>query len=172
MRVEEHLKACENLFKQIVTQSGYSPSTFGMDNDGRAESGTALRIRERKSFLTREKKSRYWQPAIRELLMQMQRFNNNINSVSNNVEEIRIELEDSIVTDSREQSETIKNLDQARAASTIIKVKMLHPDWKDKDIEAEVKRIYDEEGIEKKDDIFNLENKDENEEMSENNEKK
>lgn len=157
MRVDDHLKACENLFKQIVTQSGYSPSTFGMDNDGRAESGTALRIRERKSFLTREKKSRYWQPCIKHLLTMMQQMDNSLGSKSSNVEEVSIELEDSIVVDENERSETLRNLDQARAISTFIKVKMLHPDWNEEDIQKEVKRIQDEEGIEKNSDLFNVE---------------
>jgi hypothetical protein len=157
MRVEEHLKACEGMFKQIVSQCGYAPSTFGLDNNGRAESGTALRIRERKSFLTREKKSRYWQHAIKVLLMQMQMFYNSVNTKFNEIETVSVELEDSIIVDSSEMSNTIKNLDQARAISTFIKVKMQHADWTDEEIENEVKRIQDEEGIEKNSDIFTLE---------------
>lgn len=157
MRIEEHLKACEQLYKNIVVQCGYAPSTFGIDNDGRAESGTALRIRERKSFLTREKKSRYWQPAIKSLIMQMQQFDNSINNYSYEIEEINVELEDSIIVDSSELSETIKNLDQARSISTLLKVKMQHPDWSEEDIDNEVKMILDEEGIERNSDVFNLE---------------
>lgn len=168
MRVEEHLMACEQFYKNIVSQCGYSPSTFGMDSSGRAESGTALRIRERKSFLTRNKKSRYWQPAIKQILTMMQQFDNSIGGNYYNLEEVGVELEDSIVTDSKEQSETIKNLDQARAISTYIKVKMQHPDWEETDIEAEVRRIQDEEGIEKSSDLIDLtEGKDEGEDEGE-----
>lgn len=157
MRVDEHLKACEQLLKQTVSQCGYSPSTFGLDNEGRAESGTALRIRERKSFLTREKKSRYWQPAIKHLLIMMQQFYSTVNISFSEIEEVSVSIEDSIIVDSSEQAETIKNLDQARAISTYIKVKMLHSDWTEEEIESEVKRIQDEEGIEKNSDIFNVE---------------
>lgn len=157
MRVDEHLKASENLFKQVISQCGYSPSTFGIESGGRAESGTALRIRERKSFLTREKKSRYWQPAIKALLMQMQQFYNSINTKFNEAESVSVELEDSIIVDSSEMSTTIRNLDQARAISTYIKVKMQHDDWTEEEIEAEVRRIQDEEGIEKNSDIFTTE---------------
>lgn len=157
MRVEEHLKACEDLTKQIVNQCGYSPSTFGLDIQGRAESGTALRIRERKSFLTREQKSRYWQTQIKSLLIMMQQMSNISLNKFNKIIDVNIELEDSIIVDSSEQSNTIKNLDQARAISTLIKVKMLHPDWNNEQINEEVKRIQDEEGIEKSSDIFNIE---------------
>lgn len=154
MRVDEHLKACENLFKTIVSQCGYSASTFGMDNDGRAESGTALRIRERKSFLTREKKSRYWIPAIKKLLLMAQQMDNALNNVYYEPQNISIEIEDSVIIDQSEQSVTIRNLDQARAISMYMKVKMLHPEWAEDEIQAEVKRIQDSE----EKDIFDLTN--------------
>ncbi|MEN8907928.1 MAG: phage portal protein [Clostridiales bacterium] len=147
MRVEEHLKTCEYWFNQIVVQSGYSPATFGINADGRAESGTALRIRERKSFLTREKKSRYWQVAIKELINQAQRMHIATTAKNYTPETVSVELEDSIVTDSREQSETIRNLEQARAISTLMKVTTQHPDWTETEIKEEVDRINKESGI-------------------------
>lgn len=145
MRIEEHLKACENIYKTIVCQCGYSASTFGLDNQGRAESGTALRIRERKSFLTRNKKARYQIPAIKQLLIIMQQLDNSINTIFYNVDDtISIELEDSIIIDPNENSNVIKNLDQAKAISTYLKVKMQHPEWSEKDLQNEVKRINDD----------------------------
>lgn len=157
MRVEEHLKSCEYFFKQIVSQCGYSPSSFGLNEDGRAESGTALRIRDRKSILTRDKKAEYWRPAIKELLFQMQQLDKAINNKIYDTVDVVVEIEDSIVIDSMEQSETLRNLDQARSISTEMKVRTLHPDWDNKKVEEEVKRILDEEGIEKNSDIFNNE---------------
>jgi hypothetical protein len=147
IRVDEHLKTCESLFFQIVTQCGYSPQSFGLDIEGRAESGTALRIRERKSLLTREKKSRYWQPALWELLWQMQLLDVVSGlSPSYQPQEVDVELQDSVITDDIERSETLRNLDQARAISTYQKVKLLHPDWDEEDVEEEVKRILDDQG--------------------------
>lgn len=156
MRTEQHSKQCGDFIKQIIGQCGYSYSTFAGDSEGRAESGTALRIRERKSFLTREKKSRYWIQAIKSLLLQMQNFDIAFNPTTYQVEDdITVELEDSIITDQKEQSETLRNLDQARAISTSTKVAMQHPDWTLEEIEAEVKRIVDEQGIEMAGDLFN-----------------
>lgn len=157
MRVEEHMKTCEYWFSQIVIQSGYSPSTFGINADGRAESGTALRIRERKSFLTREKKSRYWQAAIRQIILQAQKMDIALTNKNYQTQDITVELEDSIITDTKEQSETLKNLDQARCISTYMKVKMQRPDWKEDEIDAEVKRIFDEEGIANNVNMFDIE---------------
>ena len=111
------------------------------------DSGTALRIRERKSLLTREKKSRYWQPALWDLLWQMQLLDVVSGlSPSYTPQEVDVELQDSVITDDIEQSETLRNLDQARAISTYQKVKRLHPDWDEEDVEAEVKRILDDQG--------------------------
>ena len=148
IRVEEHLKTCETLLFQIITQCGYSPQTFGLGIEGRAESGTALHIRERKSLLTREKKSRYWQPAIRELIRQMQLLDMQSGLTTKNYEpqEIEAVLQDSIITDEKEKSETIRNLDQAKAVSTWTKIKMLHPEWDDEAVEEEAQKILNDQG--------------------------
>ncbi len=150
IRVDAHQKTCETLLFQIVSQCGYSPQTFGMVEYGRqTDSGTALRIRERKSLLTREKKSRYWQPGIWELLWQMQQLDleSGLASTRYEPQQVGVELQDSVVVDEREKSETIRNIDQAKAASTYTKVKMLHPEWDDEQVDEEVKRILDEEGM-------------------------
>lgn len=149
IRVDEHLKTCESLYLQIVSLSGYSPQTFGVVEYGRqTDSGTALRIRERKSLLTREKKSRYWQVALWELFWQMQQLDIVSNlSPSYQAQEVNVEIQDSVINDEREQSETLRNLDQAKAISTYQKIKRLHPDWDDEDVEAEAKRILEDQGI-------------------------
>lgn len=148
LRVEEHMKTTEALAIEIITRAGYSPQSFGFQVDGRAESGTALRTRERKSLMTRNKKGNYWQPALRDLLMQMQQFD--IASGLNpgyQPEDVTVVLEDSVVPDPVEVSETVRNLDQAKAVSREIKVRMVHPDWSEEDVQAEVKRLADESSI-------------------------
>lgn len=148
IRVDEHAKTCEQLFYQIVNQCGYSPQTFGLGIEGRAESGTALKLRENKSQLTRMKKSRYWIPAVKQLLLQMQRLDKESRlSQMYEEQEVSIEIEDSIMTDSKELSETVKNLEQAKAISNYGKVKLLHPDWPEEDIITEVNRINNEDGL-------------------------
>ena len=146
IRTEDHRKACDALFYQIVNNCGYSPQTFGLGDFGRAESGTALRIREHKSQLTREKKSRYWTPALMSLLYQAQLIDQ-YESKKYTPEEIDIELEDSILIDSKEVSEVLRNLDQAEAISTYLKVKTLHPEWEEENIKEEVDKIIKEKGI-------------------------
>ena len=79
--------------------------------------------------------------------MQMLDLSGNLAPSSYQVQELDVELQDSIITDDRERSETIRNLDQARAISTWAKVKMLHPEWNDADIEEEVQKILNEQAM-------------------------
>lgn len=145
IRVDEHMKTTEALAIEIITRAGYSPQSFGFRLEGRAESGTALRTRERKSLMTRNKKGTYWAPALRSLLQQMQQLDIASGLQSGyQPEEVTVVLEDSVVPDPIEVSETVRNFDQAKAVSREIKVRMIHPDWSDEDVQAEVKRLADE----------------------------
>lgn len=147
MRIEEMLRGIEALSTEIITRCGYSPQTFGFDIQGRAESGTALRIRERKSLLTREKKSRYWRPALRSLFWQAQLLDvESALSTGYTPQDVDVILQDSVVPDPKEISETIRNLEQARAISTYMKVKLQHPDWDETAVAEEVERIHKERG--------------------------
>jgi hypothetical protein len=154
MRTDEHSKNCNSLSSEIIQRCGYSPQTFGLDNEGRAESGTALRIRERASFLTREAKSRYWITGLNKLFKQYQIIDKSIFNKTSDIENISIELEDSIISDAKEISEILQNLNNATAISTYLKVKMQHPDWEEKEILNEVDNINKDNGI-ITEDIFN-----------------
>jgi hypothetical protein len=118
------------------------------------DSGTALRIRERKSLLTRQKKERYWIPELSRLFKQLQLFDAVKRGTKYEPEVVTIVPQDSIIQDETEKSEVVRNLDQAKAASTYIKVKMVHPDWSEEDIEKEVTRIRKEQGLGYEDNPF------------------
>jgi A118 family predicted phage portal protein len=149
IRVDSHQKTTQELLINIINSCGYSPQTFGLGDYGRAESGTALKIREHKSQTTREKKANYWIPEIKRLLLQMQQLDISSElSFSYDIQDdIAIEIEDSITTDSKENSEIIKNLDQAKAISNYQKVKLQHPDWDENKVLEEVENINKEQGI-------------------------
>jgi hypothetical protein len=42
---------------------------------------------------------------------------------------------------------TVETLNRAMAVSTEVKVKMLHPDWTEEDIKAEISRVQAETGM-------------------------
>lgn len=148
IRTEDHRKTTSELLYQIVSMSGYSPQTFGLGEVGQAQSGTALRIRENKSQKTRNKKAEYWKPAINELFIQMQNLDKAAGLNGRyNTEETIVEIEDSIMVDTKETSEVVRNLYQAKAISNYMKVKLLHPDWDEAKIQEEVDKINNDEGI-------------------------
>jgi A118 family predicted phage portal protein len=147
IRVDEHLKTCQNFTEQIISLCGYSPQSFGMDVNGQAQSGSALRIRERKSMLTRQKKARYWQNALQTLVYQMQQMDGK-SGLATPYEPLPFNaiLQDSIVRDEKEISETVRALKQADAISTEQAIKMIHPDWDKDAVQEELDRINAERG--------------------------
>jgi A118 family predicted phage portal protein len=146
IRTEEHIRAATALVHQIVTNAGYSPQTFGLQVEGRAESGTALNVRERKSFLTTAKKAEYWKPVIEDiceimLIIDREHLNGTVTPMRP-----VCEMQDSVRSDLSQVAPSVQALAMAEAASTETLVRMVHPDWENLQVAAEVQRIHDERG--------------------------
>ena len=148
IRYEEHSKTATDLTAEIVSRCGYAPQSFGLGEMSGAVSGSALKIRERKSFITRRKKARFWQHELQSLLMMLQQIDNaSLLSPSRyEPQPVTVTMSDSIVETQVEMSETVRNLSMADAASTKIKVLMMNPDWTDEQVDEEVQRILQERG--------------------------
>lgn len=146
IRAEQHQATCDALVREIIGRCGYAPQSFGLDVDGAAESGTALRMRERKSLTTAAGKSRYWQTAIADLLeialqIDVQQFRSGIVPARP-----AVEIQDSVISSDVELADSLQKLSLAAAISTEIKVRKLHPEWDDDQVRAEVERIQAEQG--------------------------
>ena len=146
IRFTEHEQTCLHYLERIISAAGYSPQSFGLHIEGRAESGTALRIRERKSFVTTAKKRRYWEPALADVLWMMLVLDREIFRSGVTPYRPAVALADSIAESTQEVAQSIELLSRAKAASTRTLVEMLHPDWSDEEIDAEVQRIMEEQG--------------------------
>lgn len=148
IRADEFEKTTINLLERIVTSAGYSPQSFGINIEGRAESGTALQIRERKSFATKAKKEMYWQPVLKKLIKLMMLANNEVLSGKMELDsEINISFSDGMTNNLSEVASSIKMVSDALAASTETKVRLLHTDWEEDQIQEEVKKIQEENGL-------------------------
>ena len=147
IRHEAHLATTTALFTEIVDRCGYNPQTFGLEIKGTAQSGTALRIRERKSMMTRQKKSRYWQWALKRLILELQMYDvaAGTSEVKYDPSEVTVELQDSVTPDAKEVSETVMNLRNAKVMSQEVSIRMVHPDWDDKQVKKELTRLEGEE---------------------------
>jgi len=147
VRAAEHLATAQELVTRIVTAAGYSPQTFGLNIQGTAESGTALRMRESRSYQTTAAKAQYWRDPLAdlfEILLQVDRLH-----LGGTVtpERPNVSMQDGVVQGAQELAQTVVLLQQAQAASVDTRVRMVHPDWSEEQVAAEVQRINDEQGL-------------------------
>lgn len=148
IRSAEFEQTCLNLLDRIITSAGYSPQSFGLNIAGRAESGTALNVRERKSFSTTNKKQAYWEASLKRLVSSMCMIKQMMLGGSFTCDlDVNIAFADGISNNMSETSNSVKTLSDAKALSTDTKVRMVHPEWTDKQIKEEVERIMEEESV-------------------------
>lgn len=146
IRSQQFEQTCLNLLDRIITSSGYSPQSFGLNIAGRAESGTALNVRERKSYGTTNKKQAYWEQPIKEIVAAMCCIKNTYLSGKFNCElKVNVAFMDSVSNNQAEVATSVKTLADAKAISTDTKVRMVHPEWTDTQVEEEVERILNDE---------------------------
>jgi A118 family predicted phage portal protein len=146
IRVDEHSRTVEALKAQIVGSAGYSPQTFGLLGEV-AVTATEVAARERRSLITRDRKIRYWRPALVDILYALLAVDITI-FASPGVVVLRphVEFPAAVSVDPEAQARTLQALDTAGAISIDQKVRQLHPDWLADEINAEVNRIMGETG--------------------------
>lgn len=149
IRASEHKQTCDNLVLHIIQTAGYSPQSFGLNIEGTAQSGSALNIRERKSATTSHKKCGYWQSPLETILTAMIRLDHALypNNGSLDGDIVNVEFADAMGSDPATTAATVDAITRAQAASTLTKVRMLHPEWSEKQVDEEVERIKNEYGF-------------------------
>ncbi|WP_258396531.1 phage portal protein [Streptomyces sp. Amel2xB2] len=145
IRVEEHSSTAEGIVRQATQSAGYSAQTFGL-GDSPAVTATEVTARERRSMITRDVKARYWSPSVADMLHVMLKLDRLLGFSTVTDERPNIEFGDSVSEDPKTTAETLSLLAQAEAASSDTKVRVLHPDWDDDQVQAEVDRIRSEIG--------------------------
>lgn len=144
IRVTEHMTTAKQLVDEILRSAGYSANTFGGGEQGMT-TATEVQSRERESDRTRDKKTRYWSQSLEPILTTWLELDAAIFGTG-----ARGEVEIIWADDSQPEPEalarTAELLNRAAAASTDTKVRMLHPNWDEEEIAAEVLLIQDESG--------------------------
>jgi hypothetical protein len=146
IRVAEHEQTTTALTEQIISTAGYSPQTFGLQIEGRAESGTALRIRENKTWRTQGRKQRYWQPRLSETLQTLLALDRVVFGRATPVVRPMIGWQE-LADDPQGTANWVNTLATARAASIETRVRLAQPQLDDDQVAAEVQRIKSEEGL-------------------------
>jgi len=145
IRVDEHLRTLDNLISRAVRMSGYSPDADQADSGGQ-QTATEYVGKARRSMQTRRKKLRYWQSleGLMESLLKVDAayFGSGVVPLP-----VRMEVPAAVQPSMRELAETVSLLRQTEATSIAVRVRALHPDWDQKDVDAEVDRIQSESSV-------------------------
>jgi A118 family predicted phage portal protein len=147
IRTQEHMDTCLELLHRIISSAGYSPQSFGLSIKGSVESGTALNIRERRSFITQSKKRAYWKTPIEDLMylmLQIDRLNFNSRIIP---ERPTVEFGDSLIPDLGQMASAVETLARAQAISIESKVRLSRPELTDEQVMIEVEKIKQEIGV-------------------------
>lgn len=147
IRASQHLETAQEFLERIIINAGFSPQSFGLKIEGRAESGTALNIRERRSFISKSKKETFWKTRLEKLLKSFIKVNNEVFSANIPDNNVVVEFQDSITNDLNSLASSIDLINRAQAASVKTKVSIIHPDWTDNQVNNEVMAIQTEQGI-------------------------
>ncbi|MFE6103193.1 phage portal protein [Streptomyces laurentii] len=145
IRVQEHRDTAEDLVNQILRSAGYSGQTFGIGGDV-AVTATEVTARERRSMTTRGRKILRWRPALAQLVEALLAVDQQAFGGSIKPQRPTVEFGDSVQEDPLTLANTSDVLRRAQAASTDTLVRMVHPEWDDAQVAAEVQRIQVEAG--------------------------
>jgi len=145
IRVAEHRDTCEFWTTKIIESSGYSTQSLSSGSGG-AVTATEVHSHERRSYMTRGKKARYWRAALREHLETLVEVANANLSAGIREDTVKVEFPDGVQDSALSLAQTALALRNAEAASAETRVRMIHPDWDDTEVSDEVERINGEAG--------------------------
>lgn len=146
IRVQDHLAAAEHITARAIKSAGYNPQTMGDAADSNAMTATETLSRDRRSRSTRDKKIRYWQPALESLLMSLLIVDRDEFGQPLDLTDVRVEVNypDAVQPDLAVLANTAKAMRDAESASLKVRVQVLHPDWDESQVTAEVAAIQSE----------------------------
>jgi hypothetical protein len=145
IRVQQHEDTAMALTEQIISTAGYSPQSFGIAIENRAESGTALRIRESKTWRTQSRKQRYWAPGVSDTCETLLALDRVIFGRPTPVARPAVGWQE-LADDPQGTASWVNTLSQAQAASIETRVRLAQPNLDDDQVAAEVQRIKTESG--------------------------
>lgn len=141
LRVDDHIAGIEAVKAQIAQSAGYSLSHFGIHDGGGAKTATEVVDDRTDSERTRDKKALYVRPALSRLARTALAIDGLLFKGKGGAmiaDLPAVEFADVSQIDPEKRARTVQLLDAARAISTATKVAMVHEDWDDDQVQAEV----------------------------------
>jgi hypothetical protein len=148
IRYQAFAATTEALMNEILRISGYSTQTFG-DGVSSASENTAAEVhaKERRSYLTRDRKIREQRPELGAQLTKMGLLDRDLFGSTINPDGLGVTFADAVQDSALTLAQTAVALQTAKAASTKTLVKLVHPDWDDTQVDTEVNLIHQEQHI-------------------------
>jgi A118 family predicted phage portal protein len=142
IRVVEHRDTQAELLAAILRATGYSAQSFGLSGDV-AVTATEVSAKERRSLVTRGRKALYTAPELASAIEMLLQLEASMFSSEVTPELPAVVFGDSVSPDIMQLAQTAELMRRAEAASDETLVRMLHPDWDEDQVQAEVAAIAD-----------------------------
>lgn len=146
IRVQQHMDTADAIVKVALRTAGYGEQTFGEGGDV-AQTATEVDSRDRRTNTTRDRKIRNTEGPIKELLRKKLAVDRVRFSAPGDPDaELVVQFPASTQVNPADLAQTNALLFQAQAASAETRVRIQHPDWDDKAVEEEARKIMEEFG--------------------------
>lgn len=151
MHVAEYLAAIDALVSKAIKGAGYNADTTA-DQTGQPMTATEYAGRNHRSMSTRDKKILYWRPLLQDLLtsllrIDVEQFAPTIDGLAVTAWPVRVTFPEAVQPTLSDLAATVKALKEAEASSKFERVRILHPDWTDAQVQAETDRILSESSV-------------------------
>lgn len=141
VRADDFAATVDNRMKRISVAAGYNAESVIWANTGEAATATEILSRDALSADTTASKRAYWRPAIERVIGNILRIDSKLFTPGLTVFEPKVTWPEATEQDMRETASTLNLVSLAKAASTSEKVRMLHPDWTQRQVDVEVEKI-------------------------------
>lgn len=142
IRVVEHRDTAAELLAAILRATGYSAQSFGLSGEV-AITATEVAAKERRSLITKGRKGLYTVPPLADGIEMLLQLEASLFGSGVTPERPDINLADSVSPDMMQLAQTVELMRRAEAASDETLVRLLHPDWDEDQVQAEVDAIAD-----------------------------
>lgn len=148
IRTDDFLKAIDHFRRVILAAAGYSPSSFGLSDDGTAMTATEVAARQQLSFTTRKRKILGVKPADAAILTKALATDAAIFPAGGaKPYKVSVEFPDGISDDPKAIAETNQLDYNSQSSSIEERVRKRNPDWDQTQVDDEVAMIREEFGL-------------------------
>lgn len=148
MRVDSYLQVIQYATIQAVGHFGLSPMTFGMDQQASGDmTATEIERRERRTVNSWRSRTRYWRAGLSEAVTAWAQVYCVLNSLSPLSEPVNVSMVEPIQDTDQDRARTANEWKVAESASIRTRVRHLHPEWEDAEVDKEVQALKEELGI-------------------------